>query len=777
MLTKKLYLFILALFVSLPVLYSQAPEGINYQAVARDETGNVLSNQVISVRFSIRKNSPVDTIVYQETHSATTNGFGLFTLAIGEGSPVLGTLASVEWATHSCFLQVEIDDGSGYVSLGSTQFLSVPYALYAKEVGNGGGAGDDWGMQVVQTDTTLAGDGTTTNVLGLAQQGATSGEVLMWNGNNWAPAAVSGGGGFWTKVGSDIHYSSGSVGVNTSTPLTGLHVGDSTDVLFGKAMSGGPDNRFMWISNKGALRAGWVFSSNWDLDSIGLYSVAMGNNTVATGQYATALGRSTEATGRNATAIGSFTTASEDNAIAMGSQSTASGIYSMAMGRNTTASGSHSLATGRNSEASGNYSTAMGYGTVASGNNAHATGQNTMASGISTTAMGHASTANGLYAIAMGRNTLASGKSATAMGDFTTSSGDFSTAMGLYSIASGKNAMAMGDSAIASGNNAVAFGYHATATGSGSFAIGGEAVASGPFGSIAVGSNALASGVNSTALGASSKALGDYSRALGTYAEAIGWNSVAIGPSTSSYSHGEVAVGTRNTSYTPNLPNSWHPDDRLFVVGNGQINAHSNALTVFKDGRMVLGNSSPTELLRVGESIGDGLQLGSSETIRDNGSNRLETNADVVPETDGVGTLGASGNRWASFWATNGTINTSDRNDKTNIRVSHYGLETVLQMKPVRFQWSDKPEAGEKIGFLAQDLLKIVPEVVVTKEYVITDEETHTGDWQEAENLGVYYSDLIPVLTKAIQEQQAIIEEQQKQMGAMQQRVSNLESQ
>ena len=92
---------------------AQAPQALNYQAVARDGTGNLLVNQNASVRYSVHDGSAGGTVVYSETHSVTTNQFGLFTASVGSGTPVSGTFASIDWSTGSKFLQVELDLGSG----------------------------------------------------------------------------------------------------------------------------------------------------------------------------------------------------------------------------------------------------------------------------------------------------------------------------------------------------------------------------------------------------------------------------------------------------------------------------------------------------------------------------------------------------------------------------------------------------------------------------------------------------------------------------------------
>lgn len=114
-------------------LAAQVPQAFDFQAVARDASGNVLSAQPVSVRLSVHSGDPVGTIVYQETHAVSTNAFGLFSVAVGQGSTVLGVFADVSWGAAAHYLHVELDatGGSDYVDMGTTQLLSVPYALQA----------------------------------------------------------------------------------------------------------------------------------------------------------------------------------------------------------------------------------------------------------------------------------------------------------------------------------------------------------------------------------------------------------------------------------------------------------------------------------------------------------------------------------------------------------------------------------------------------------------------------------------------------------------------
>ena len=110
-------------------LFAQSPDLINYQAVARDGSGNILDNENMDVRIGVYSGAGAATLEYEEEHNVTTNAYGLFSLQIGAGTPTSGTLAGVDWASDEHHLKVELDDGGGWVDMGTNEFVSVPYAL------------------------------------------------------------------------------------------------------------------------------------------------------------------------------------------------------------------------------------------------------------------------------------------------------------------------------------------------------------------------------------------------------------------------------------------------------------------------------------------------------------------------------------------------------------------------------------------------------------------------------------------------------------------------
>jgi hypothetical protein len=109
------------------------PQGIPYQAAARDAQGQVIADAPVNVRFSLHEGAVDGAVSYSETHALTTNGIGLFNTVFGNGTPEQSAFDSINWAATTKFLQVEIDLGDGYVDMGTTQLLSVPYAFRSDE--------------------------------------------------------------------------------------------------------------------------------------------------------------------------------------------------------------------------------------------------------------------------------------------------------------------------------------------------------------------------------------------------------------------------------------------------------------------------------------------------------------------------------------------------------------------------------------------------------------------------------------------------------------------
>jgi hypothetical protein len=136
---RKIYFgCLIGILIYIPSL-SQSPQSFKYQSVARNSNGDPMDNTALGIRISIRDLTESGTILYQETHSVSTNSLGLFSISVGNGNVASGNFRSIDWSSGAKFIDVEADftGGSSYISMGVSQLLSVPYALYAESGRNG----------------------------------------------------------------------------------------------------------------------------------------------------------------------------------------------------------------------------------------------------------------------------------------------------------------------------------------------------------------------------------------------------------------------------------------------------------------------------------------------------------------------------------------------------------------------------------------------------------------------------------------------------------------
>lgn len=136
---KKLILSLVAIATISLSSFGQAPEGFKYQAVVRDAGGVILNNQSVGMRLTILQGSIGGTSVYQETFAPSTNAYGIVNLEIGNGTVVSGDFTTIDWANGPYFMETAVDltSGTSYAVMGTSQLMSVPYALHAKTSGNG----------------------------------------------------------------------------------------------------------------------------------------------------------------------------------------------------------------------------------------------------------------------------------------------------------------------------------------------------------------------------------------------------------------------------------------------------------------------------------------------------------------------------------------------------------------------------------------------------------------------------------------------------------------
>ena len=139
---KKNYILLMAMLCLVLPVIGQIPRMFNYQGIARLADGSPMSNQSLHIKIAILPELNAIESVFEEKHQVTTNAYGLYTLSIGGGQAIKGSMNQVAWEKGNQFVKVSIDlQGNGqFQELGTTQLLSVPYALYAEKAGNSGGA-------------------------------------------------------------------------------------------------------------------------------------------------------------------------------------------------------------------------------------------------------------------------------------------------------------------------------------------------------------------------------------------------------------------------------------------------------------------------------------------------------------------------------------------------------------------------------------------------------------------------------------------------------------
>jgi BclB C-terminal domain-containing protein len=176
---KKITLLLAAFILFIGATFGQTPQLVNYQAVVRNVAGDPVTNQTVSLRFTIHDVTSTGTVLYQETQSLSTNALGLVNIQIGGGAPVTGTFSSINWGTNNKYLQVEADitGGTTYQSLANVQLVSVPYALNAQTSNDN--RFNITGSDIVNNNTGNVGIGGTPNAGAKLDVSATNKGILI----------------------------------------------------------------------------------------------------------------------------------------------------------------------------------------------------------------------------------------------------------------------------------------------------------------------------------------------------------------------------------------------------------------------------------------------------------------------------------------------------------------------------------------------------------------------------------------------------------------------
>lgn len=217
-----------------------------------------------------------------------------------------------------------------------------------------------------------------------------------------------------------------------------------------------------------------------------------------------------------------------------------------------------------------------------------------------------------------------------------------------------------------------------------------------------------------------------------------------------------IDMGINSQGYTNSNSNILNGSNTAYVYANAADFYIGNGATgrplIFFTNTGAVGNTTANGLERMRITAAGNVGINSTTP-----SEKLTVGGNIIP--DGNYNIGTSTYRWNTIYATNGVINTSDMRMKTNIEPLQYGLNEVLALEPVRYNWINKPTTDNQIGLIAQQVRKIVPEVVVGNE--------------EKETLGMNYAELVPVLINAIKDLKKDLEETKKELSELKKQVSN----
>jgi hypothetical protein len=440
--------FSLTLFIA---ALAQAPQSFKYQSVARNGSGNPVASANIGVRISIHDLNATGTVVYKETHTAATNAFGTFTLSVGGGAVVSGIFSTIAWGSGSKFIEVEADfaGGTSYTSMGASQLLSVPYALYSANGGTPGPQG-------------IAGP---QGPAGLLIAGTSAGNTPYWNGTTWV------------VNNSNIFNNGGNVGIGTSAPSAKLDIAGTLKVAdgtqgVGKVLTSDANGLASWASynswgltgNSGTV-AGTNFIGTTDTPQLNFRVAGLKAGLIDGAGENTFLGvqSGNNSPGMDNTAIGYETFYSNVEGIfntAIGGRA----LYSNTAGIANTANGYQSL-----------YSNTTGNDNIATGSRAlysNTTGYSNIAYGVDAL---HSNTV-GYINFCFGQNSLysnVSGVGNTAIGGgslYSNTTGSANTALGLNAFKSGatfENSTAIGYDTQVTASNMMVFGNGVTKWGFG----------------------------------------------------------------------------------------------------------------------------------------------------------------------------------------------------------------------------------------------------------------------------------------------------------------------
>ncbi len=741
------------------LLSSQVPQGFNYQAIARDGSGNPITGATMQVKIGILSDTIMNTMVWEELFNPVkTNAFGMFTVVVGTGVRQSGSASSfstIDWTKTPLFIRTSLCYPSVWKLMGTTKLQSVPYSMVAGNLEGtvpllsikGNTAVMDSALFVVRNNTgqivfavynegvrIYVDDGKTKgNKGGFAIGGfgtgkATSQPFLVVDHDSirmYINDVLSKGN---TKGG----FAIGGFGTNKGLPSNFFNVATDTMGIINPSQ-----NRILWYPLKNAFLTGNIIIEN--KDSVGINSFSSGYISRAKGAYSQAMGFRAIARANYSTAIGRYSLSNGSSSYAFGEHSTATGTGAYALGSYATASGNQSFALGSVGVDTLGNPTGK---TIASGFGAFAAGFGSVASAQGSFTFGVADTASGPFSTAMGYETVAKGYYNTSMGLVTKADGVASTATGWGSQVKSAGWGGMANGCLTTSNNwvAAAFGDRTMASGHTSFATG---------------YNTVASGHLSSTFGEYTTASGDGTTAFGHYTTAWGNGSVSMGYHNNAQAYASLVIGQYNA--IAGTSNTWNSLDPAFVIGNGSSDAaRSNALTVFKSGSADFSGS--VNLMK--GSTGAALYVNGDQALWYNGtyySWGYDGTYNVFARKTSIGTTGSPGS-YSLYVVGNalcsGTWGTSDIRWKKNLVPVTNVVPDLLVLNAYRYNWRSDEfpdmhfDKATHIGLIAQEVEKVFPELVNTDDNGFK---------------AVSYEKLSAILLQGMKEQQQQIDAQKRE--------------
>ena len=205
---KKIYSLVVGLLLTASV-WAQAPQKMSYQAVIRNSSNALITSTPVGMQISILQGSSTGTAVYVETQTPSTNANGLVSLEIGTGTIVTGTFAGINWAAGPYFIKTETDPtgGTSYTIVGTSQLMSVPYALFAEKAGpNTCSLPSECGPGFTCSSGYCVPIPGATGPAGVIASGSALGNTIFWDGSQWV-------------LNNNFIYNNGnSVGINNNAP-------------------------------------------------------------------------------------------------------------------------------------------------------------------------------------------------------------------------------------------------------------------------------------------------------------------------------------------------------------------------------------------------------------------------------------------------------------------------------------------------------------------------------------------------------------------------------